>query len=153
MLKLMLDKPFNEQDIAHAIEQKKQEIKSINLRNFKIGILLTSIGAILVYFKSIDYNHMNDKELLKLIFYYFFFIISTSLIFMPSILQHFGIYELHYAPFKPASKEILHDCEAFVSMPSMQQYQEYVVNVRHQGRELTQLECEAIVQQWKSLAK
>jgi len=152
MITFNLEQPLLLKDIDEEIHVKRQESKKAGLKDRRNGLISLAIGIAILYFVGFSLTRENDPYRLKFIFLIFWSMYTFAILFLPLMLSS-RIDDFITAPYKKASLDKLHDCEAFISMPSMEKYKTYVENVRKQGRELTYFECDEIIKYWKSLAK
>jgi hypothetical protein len=145
MITFQLDQPLQQADIDKAINEEYSNIALVNSRMVKLGIFV--IFSILVYgFMTNLGTRPQDGT-------------TVILLILPTV---FGIMCL-LQPYLNSSKiglkqflsdaEKAHYCEAFVHMPGMEKHKKYVENVKLQGRTLTNIECDAIIEHYKSLLK
>ncbi len=152
MITFNLEQPLIPKEIEEKVSLEQQKINSYYGKMLKYGLILLFVGIIAMSFYGVGFQEMNIPKGLQVVLQIVwtsvtFFLIMLPLMFKPRIL------ELISSPHTQASLDKLHDCQAFISMPGMEKYKEYVENVKKQGRDLTYFECDEIIKYWKSLAK
>jgi hypothetical protein len=153
MLTFKLEQPFQQKDIDTAIENTQKQAKSVNGKLQKVGLVVLAATIIGGYFWDIRFNKPEDFN--KIMFLFLPFTFGVFNLLFPYIHKFFGgpSYVEHQPTFEYLSASMVtsHNCEAFIQMPGMEQYKEYVEKVKQQGRSLTNLECEKIIQHYESL--
>jgi hypothetical protein len=153
MITFQLEKPFLQKDIDEAIKLEKENIKVSSKQTIKYGI--NTIIAEILFFSviGIEFIPKTKNDICKLIFAMFWLFIGIVFLVIPIFLKNSGSYSIYLTSYLNASSTKLHNCEAFILMPGMEKYKEYVDNVKKQGRELTNFECDEIINYWNSLIK
>ena len=146
-----LDKPFSQHDIDQAISTEKNRLAIAHKKSQRCGVIILLAGLILFSIIGINFSLPTEKDFLTYIFSLLWFFVGLTLIISPYILKQSGINSLFLLPYSIASIKKTHDCEAFIHMPSMEQYKNYVEAVIQQPRQLINIECDAIIQYWDSL--
>ena len=154
MLTFQLNQPFNQQEIHNIVEQEVKKSKLVFKKLQLIGLLIVASNLLIGYFWGIGSSPQEDY-------------IKIMVLFIPMTLGLFHIFypylrvltastpnlQNEIFEYLPASIVTTHHCEAFVNMPGMEKYKDYVEKVKIQGRSLTNLECQEIINHYESLIK
>lgn len=156
MITFNVDKPFSQDEINNLIHLEEERVQdSFKKGRFK-GLVIIILGIVLYYILNINFNvvgHGAEKEMLKFALLVFWVVIGFSFLVIPYMLGSSSIYSMYFLPYTTANNKKIHDCEAFVNMPSMEEYKNYVQMVQLQGRPLINFECDTIINHWDSLAE
>lgn len=151
MLTFKLEQPFNQTDIDIAIEDIHKKSTLVNKKLQKIGF----VTIILVVLTGYIIDLPNSKDATKAILLMFPLTFGLFNLLHPYMRRFFcGVQipqESATFEYLPASTITGRNCDAFIQMPGMEQYKEYVEKVKHQSRSLINLECDAIIKHYQSL--
>ena len=152
MITFNLEQPLIQKDVEEKVSVEQKKISTAYAKMLRYGVALLVAGIIAMYFFGVGFEEMNIPNGVKMIIYTLWIFVTGTLIMLPLMIQP-RILELISSPYREASLDRLHDCKAFITMPGMERYKQYVEDVRKQGRELTYFECDEIIKYWKTLAK
>lgn len=149
MLKFNVNSPFLQKDLEVENLAEKQGMITYFSKMLKFGVffLLLGITIISVY----GFPPVKQEDPYRI--YFFLFIawnfLTSFLIMIPLMTKGRFIALIDYK-YTQAGLEKIHNCDAYINMPGMEQYKHYVDSVKTQGRELTNFECDEIINYWNS---
>lgn len=149
MLTFNIDSPLLQKDIEQDNIAEKQGIVIYFSKMLKFGIAFLVLGIIVISIFGLRFGKTEDPYKIHFLLFIIWDIITTLLIILPVMAKN-RIIALIDSPYNTAGVEKIHNCNAYLQMPGMEKYKHYAEDVRQQGRELTNFECDEIVTYWTS---
>lgn len=149
MLTFNVNSPLLQDDMKQDNLAEKQGMITYFSKMLKFGVFFLLLGITIISIYGFPPGKQEDPYRI----YFFLFLawnFLTSFLIMIPLMVKGRIVELIDSKYRQASLEKIHNCEAYINMPGMEQYKHYVDSVKTQGRELTNFECDEIINYWSS---
>ncbi len=135
--------PMTQEEINNLIQVEKKEMQHgfLKIRMFGQGIILL---AIICEFFIV-------REGMAILIMSMLYAIGVFAIILPYMLEFLNLTAINFSKHSEANKQMIHNCYAYIEMPKMEFWKEYVKSVEAMNRSLTVKECEDIVEAWNKL--
>lgn len=147
-----MNKILTKEDIANLQSKQKNEIILHEKKLKKIGV-----GLILLFIcigLMIGFGFTVKPEESKINFIRIVNItlgsVGICIFFLPNLVKEsMQSYYLHM--YSEANEKEIHNCKAYVNMPGMEYWKEYIEEIKKQNRQLTNHECNLLIDDWIKL--
>lgn len=150
MLIFQLEKPLEQKDIDDDFNNNQKKSQLALQKMQIVGLFVIVLTLIIGYFWGVRFN---SDDFGKMMVLYLPITFGLFCISHPYMRKWMGGERIDKFDYLAASISTIHNCKAFINMPGMEKYKEYVKQVELQGRNLINFECSSIIKYYESLAK
>jgi hypothetical protein len=138
-------KPLSIDNLNNLKDRKKQEFDFFFIKTKILGFFLSLVGIITImsqnWFPEFLYAPLIGGLLAGL---------GITLLLVKFLITNLtDIDMLMYAKYQDAPRNLVHECEAFISMPEMEPWKKFVDEIKSQNRQILIFECELIKSAWQ----
>lgn len=142
---------LTQQDIDKIKTSTKDNI-SLGVRKTRLtGFYVICVYLIIGYFIGFSISSTKETERVFQLLNSLILGYGIAIVLLPNIIGLTNVKNLYYYEYSEANSTVIHNCTAYVNMENMEPWKQYMEEVKKQGRQLTNHECNLIINDWNNL--